>query len=449
MDYKEYDVFVIGSGVAGRYVAKTCSEAGLTVAIADNREFGGTCANRGCDPKKIILGPTEVFDLAENLIGKGISALPELHWNANQKFKKKFTEKIPAGTENILTDSGVTLYHQSPKFLGKHTLSVEGKTVVAKKIVIATGQIPRILQMEGAHYLKTSDDFLKLKSLPKSMIFIGAGYIGLECAHMAARYGCKVTIIEHGSRALKAFDPDLTSELVNVSKKLGIQFIFNAEISSIDKRVKNYSVNYKTGTDTASVTARMVFNTAGRVPAIQELSLEHGDVAFSERGISVNTYLQNTTNEDVYACGDVSDHSVPLTPLSGIEAKVVSENIIDGNRKHIDIPNVPSVVFTLPNLASVGLSEAEAKKRYNDVIVKHELVPDWYNAKRINEKTYGYKIIINAGTNRIVGAHLLGPYTAETINLFTIAINLKLTTEAVKNMIFTYPSWSNDIKSML
>ncbi|GGG35641.1 dihydrolipoyl dehydrogenase family protein [Bizionia arctica] len=449
MDYIEYDVFVIGSGVAGRYVAKTCAKAGMTVAIADNREFGGTCANRGCDPKKIILGPTEVFDFADNLMGKGISTLPKLNWKANQKFKKKFTDKVPAGTEKILEKLGVTLYHQSPTFIDKNTLLVEGKTIVAKKIVIATGQIPRVLDMEGAKFLKTSDDFLELKKLPKTIILIGAGYVGMEFAHMAARYGCDVTIMEQGSTTLKAFDPDLTTELVEISKKIGIKFLFNSEISSIEKLNKNYRVNYKKDDKNSSLKARMIFNTAGRVPAINELDLEKGKVAYSDNGISVNAFLQNTSNKDVYACGDVSDHSVPLTPLSGIEAKVVSENIINGNSSKIKIPNVPSAVFTLPNIATVGFSEAEAKKRYNNIIVKHEFVSDWYNAKRSNEKAYGYKILINERTNQIVGAHILGSYAVETINLFTMAINLKLTTDAVKNMIFIYPSWGNDIKSML
>ncbi|KAB1067743.1 NAD(P)/FAD-dependent oxidoreductase [Tamlana haliotis] len=449
MKYKSYDVFIIGSGVAGRYVARTCIKAGLTVAIADNREYGGTCANRGCDPKKIVMGPTEVFSLADNLKGKGVADGPELNWTDNQKFKKTFTDKVPAGTEKILKNLGVTLYHQSPKFLDENTLSVEGKTVTAKKIVIATGQIPRPLNLKGAQFLKTSDDFLKLKKMPKSMTFIGAGYVGLECAHMAARYGCEVTIIEHGDRALKAFDPDLVEELVAVSKKLGIRFVFNAEIKHIEKLRKNHRVNYSQDGQSHSVKARLVFNTAGRIPAIKALNLEKGEVVYNEIGVVVNAYLQNTTNEAVYACGDVSDHSVPLTPLSGIEAKIVAENIIHGNQKEIEVPLVPSAVFTIPNLAMAGLTEKEAKKNYDSIVVKHEFPEKWFNSNRSNEKAYGYKIIINADTDEILGAHILSVQAAETINLFTLAINLKLTTEAVKNMIFTYPSWSNDIKSML
>src|SRR5690606_10865694 len=145
----------------------------------------------------------------------------------------------------------------------------------------------------------------------------------------------------------------------------------------------------------------MVFNTAGRVPAIDELDLKKGNVLYSEKGVLVNDFLQNTGNPDVYACGDVSSYSLPLTPLSYIEAKVVAENVIHGNRKKIDIPVVPSVVFTLPHLASVGLSEEAANKRYQNVTVNYESVPNWYNANRINSTQYAYRIIINESTNKI------------------------------------------------
>ncbi|OBQ52246.1 NAD(P)/FAD-dependent oxidoreductase [Tamlana sp. s12] len=446
---EEFDVFVIGSGVAGRLVAKLCTREGLKVAITDNRAFGGTCANRGCDPKKVILGPTEVFEMASNLHGKGVSVLPELNWEKNQKFKREFTYNVPAGTEGQLNDLGVTLYHQSPKFLDANTLSVEGKTVSAKKIVIATGLVPRVLTFEGANYLNTSDDFLKLKKLPKSMVFIGGGYVGMELAHMAARYGCQVTLIERNDGILKAFDSDLSADLLQVSKALGIKFIFNAEVDSVEKLRKNHRLNYTVDGKSSSLKARIIFNTAGRVPAISELALDKGNVAYSEAGVTVNAYLQNTTNTSVYACGDVSSHSVPLTPLSGMEAKIVADNIINKNQTEIDVHTVPSAVFTLPNLASVGLSEKEAKKQYSNVIVRQDRVGHWYNAKRSNEKSYAYKVLINEDTNEVLGAHILGTNAAETINLFALAIHQKIKVDAIKNMAFVYPTWGSDIKSML
>lgn len=449
MDLKEFDVFVIGSGVAGRLVARSCAKNNLKVAITDNREFGGTCANRGCDPKKVILGPSELIELSNKLSGKGICSQPKLDWKALQKFKKTFTKHIPEAVEHKLADLGITLFHQSPRFISETTLRVEGKIITAKKIVIATGLIPRNLNFNGSKLLKTSDDFLDMKTLPKSMIFLGSGYIGMEFAHMAARFGVKVTILDHGSNPLKTFDPDLVSELIETSKSLGIKFIFNATISKIEKLRKNTRIIYNKNGKTKHIKARVIFNTTGRVPALKNLDLEKGNVSYSKNGVLCNLFMQNTTNPNVYACGDVSAHSVPLSPLSGIEAKIVTHNILNGNTKKIEIPSVPSVIFTLPNLASVGLLENEAKKRYKNVRINYASATHWYNAKRTNVKTYSYKIIINDRTDQIVGAHILGPYSAETINLFTIAIHNNITTKLLKRTIFTYPSWSNDIKSML
>jgi glutathione reductase (NADPH) len=449
MKIKEFDVFVIGSGSAGRTVAETCAKNGLKVAIADNRVYGGTCPNRGCDPKKVLLGATEVWETANKLKEKGVTTTPKLDWKRLQKFKRTFTKAVPAATESNLKDLGIQLYHQSPIFIDGNTLSVEGKTVRSNKIVIATGQVPRELDFEGSKHLKTSDDFLNLKKIPKSILFIGAGYIGMELAHMAARAGSKVTLLERGDRPLKAFDSDLVSHLTNVSKDLGIQFIFNSEIKKIEKLRKNLKVYYKGDGKTRIQKVRMIFNTAGRIPSTSALNLEKGNVTFSAKGIKVNSYLQSTSNPKVYACGDVSDHSLPLTPLSGIEGHTVAENILHGNKKKITIPVVPSAVFTLPNLASVGLSEDEAKKRYKNVTINYESVPDWFNARRLQEPAYAYKIISNSRTKAIVGAHLLSGNAAETINLFAMAITSGTTTEDLKKMIFTYPSWCNDIKSMV
>jgi len=271
----------------------------------------------------------------------------------------------------------------------------------------------------------------------------------MEFAHMAARAGSKVTIIDYGDRPLKAFDADLANRLIEVSKTLGIKFIFKAEAKNIERKGKKYIVSYYIGKKKKSMKVDSVFNTTGRVPAIEKLELDKGNVSHSDEGIEVNSYLRSKTNNSVYACGDVSDNSVPLSPLSGYEAYIVAKNIIRSNKTKIDIPLVPSVVFTLPHLASVGYSEEEAKSRYKNVVVNYKEVPDWYNNKRINGTAYAFKIIINERTDLIVGVHLLSSEAAETINLFVMAMNLKIKCSELKRMIFTYPSWSYDIKSML
>src|SRR5690606_7573608 len=246
------------------------------------------------------------------------------------------------------------------------------------------------------------------------------------------------------------FDEDMVNHLLEASKDLGIEFIFNAEVTGIEKLQKNFRVKAMQDGKEISATAAMIFNTAGRVPSIQDLDLEKGNVEYSKEGIVINQFLQSTTNKNVYACGDVSaSKGLPLTPLSSEEARIVSTNILNKNSEKVDYPPQPSVVFTLPNLASVGLSEEEAKEKDLEFTVELKLVPDWFNAKRLNEKGYAYKTLVDNKTGQIIGAHLLGPEASEVINLFAMAIYAKLKHSDFKKMIFAYPSWGNDVKGMV
>ncbi|SDR96292.1 dihydrolipoyl dehydrogenase family protein [Christiangramia echinicola] len=451
MGFEEFDVFVIGTGTAGKSVAKECVAEGLKVAIADNREFGGTCANRGCDPKKVLVGLTEILDRAGKMQGHGITKMPEFSWKDLMEFKKTFTSAVPAATEKDLEKLGIKMYHQSPKFLDENTLSVEGKTVTAKKIVIATGNKAMELPIPGRELPINSDDFLQLEELPESIIFIGAGYIGMEFAHIAARCGVEVTVIDGESRSLNNFDKDMVEHLQKASEEIGIKFIFDAEVAEVEKLQTNFRVKADQKGKKIELKAKLVVNAAGRVPSIDELDLEKGNVKYSNKGIAVNERLQSPTNKNVYACGDVSaSEGLPLTPLSSQEARIVAGNILDKDReKKVDYPPQPSVVFTLPNLASVGLNEKEAKEKGYDFKVEQKYVPQWFNAKRINDDYYAYKTLIDKETGLVLGAHLLGPDAGEMINMFVMAMCGKLPCETLKGMIFSYPSWASDIKAMV
>ena len=455
MAYEHFDVFVIGSGIAGQTCAKECAKAGLKVAIADNREFGGTCSQRGCDPKKVIYGLTHILQRSRDMQGKGISQQPDYSWEGLMKFKCSFTDAIPAVTEEKLEDLDITLYHQSPEFIDEKTISVEGKTVTADKFVIATGLIPRQLKFDGCDMMKTSDDFLELESLPETMIFIGAGYIGMEFAHMASRCGVDVTVIQRSERPLPVFDIDMVNHLTKASEELGINFIFEADVQNVEKLRKNYRVEYKKDGKVETIKAELIFNTAGRVPALDELLLEKGKVSFNKNGVEVSRYLQNPKNKNVYACGDVSDHAVPLTPFSGREGKVVANNILaelgkdSRTREKISFPPTPSVCFTIPNVASVGISESEAKTQKLNVTIKAGDGEKWYNAKRINTKIYAFKTIVDADSGKLLGAHLIGPEAGEVINLFSMAIYNKMTVSQIKDMVYAYPSWGSDIGAMV
>jgi glutathione reductase (NADPH) len=452
MAFEHFDVFVIGTGTAGKRVAYACIEAGLKVAIADNREYGGTCANRGCDPKKVLTSFTEILDRSTKMQGKGITRQPEFSWEDLMEFKKTFIDAVPAATEKKLEKLEIKMFHQSPRFLDENTLSVEGKTVTADKIIIATGLKPMELDIPGRDHALGSDDFLNLEQLPESMLFIGAGYIGMEFAHIAARLGVKVTMIDVAPRPLTNFDEDLVKYLQQYSKEeLGIEFIFNAEVIEIEQLRKNFRVKAIQNGKEISAKAELVFNTAGRVPSIDELDLEKGRVDFSKKGITVNEYLQSPSNKNVYACGDVSaSEGLPLTPLSSQEARVVANNLLHPESLEVaKYPPQPTVVFTSPKLASVGMGEDEARKKGYEFEVKQKLASDWFNAKHINEKLYAYKTLIDNKTGEVLGAHLIGPEAPEVINMFVMVMCGKLNCQDVKKMIFAYPTWGNDIKGML
>ena len=450
MKAKHYDVFVIGSGIAGQTVAKQCAEQGLSVAVADNREYGGTCANRGCDPKKVLLQFADLVHYSNNLKDFGIDSLPKINWEAVQTFKSQFTAKVPVSTEKELAAKGISLYHQSPQFLSEHEILVEGKSVTADTFVIATGLVPRALDIEGAELLITSDEVLNLKSLPKSITFLGSGYVGMEFAYLMATMGVEVSVMDRGDRALDQFDEFLVRELVKRMTDIGVNFIFEADVLSLKTLRTNIEINYERKGRHNSHKSQLVVNTAGRVPSLSGLQLEKANIDYNEAGgVSVDEFLRSTSNKKVYACGDVSNASVPLTPLSGLQGYIVGTNILKPESKKFQYPLVPSTVFTQPNISSIGLQEAEAKATYKNVLVYKAEVSDWFNAKKQKESGYAYKILVNQRTRKFVGVHLLSPQANEDINIFSTAMNAEMTVDEFKRLIFTYPSYANDLKSML
>ena len=449
MKNKHFNVLVIGSGVAGQTAAEICRQNDLSVAITDNREFGGTCANRGCDSKRILLQFSELVYKSRNLKASGVKKLPKLNWKKVQKFRRSFSNPIPPNTEEKLKKLGMSLYHQSPKFINEKEVEVEGKRVTADYFVIATGNIPRVLDIEGKEYLKVSEDILNWKTIPKSVTFIGSGYIAMEFACMLATLGCKVTILEREASALSGFDQFLVEKLIGKLSSLGVKFIFNADVIAIKKLKRNLKISYKNEDKSQTHKSRKVINATGRVPAIAELDLENAGIEADEKGIIVNDHLQSKSNPNVYACGDVSNKSLPLTPLSGLQGYIVGNNVVKENSKILDVPCVPSTVFTTPNLSSVGYTEQEARARYKNVIIYQDDASNWYNARKENEDTYAYTIVVNERTDEIVGAHLLSPEANEAINVFATAIYNKMTVKEFKRMIFTYPSFSMDLKKMM
>jgi glutathione reductase (NADPH) len=315
--------------------------------------------------------------------------------------------------------------------------------------LLATGAKPQVLSIPGEELLTDSTAFLELEELPKEIILVGGGYIAFEFAHIASRFGSKVKILHRGDRALKAFDPDLVNHLVKATESLGIEVVLNTEVTALKREGDKIIVNASSSGKDLRFSTSLAVHAAGRTADIEDLNLEKVNVAFDKKGISVNEYMQSVTNPNVYASGDVNNTGLPLTPVAAKESVIVATNLLKGNHTKIDYGHIPSNVFTTPPLASVGLSEADAKHQGRDYKVNYEEITDWFSYKRLNEPVAAYKILLDKETDEIIGAHLLGHNAEEIINIFTVAMNLKLTGNQLKKTIFSYPTNASDIAYML
>ena len=443
-----YDLIVIGVGMAGLNVARRTASAGKKVAVIDSRPYGGTCALRGCDPKKVLVGAAELMDWQRRMKGHGVEGNVRIDWDELMAFKRTFTEPVPERLEKNLSKSGVATYHGGAHFIDRNRLVAGNTTLTAQHIVIAAGAKPRELGIPGAEQVMTSTDFLELESLPERIVFIGGGYISFEFAHVAARAGANVTILHRGERSLEEFDADLVSRLVTASQEVGIDVQVKTEVTAVEKSEGGFSVKTAEG---GSIEADLVVHGAGRVPELDGLDLEAGDIAHDlRRGVTVNKYLQSVSNPSVYAAGDSADtEGWPLTPVAVHEGIIAASNILKGNHKTPDYTGTPSVAFTIPSLARVGLTELEAEAQGLRFTVNQDDTSSWYTSRRVREKHSAYKVLIEEETGRILGAHLLGAHAGETINLFALAIRQGLTAREVKTSIFVHPAASSDVSYML
>lgn len=444
------DVVVIGTGSAGQTVAGSCREAGRTVAVVDDRSYGGTCAQRGCDPKKVLVGAAEVIERVRAMRGKGVAGEVRIDWAELMRFKRGFTEPVPESTGKRFEDAGIAMFHGAARFTGPQTLVVGDDELEAKHVVIAAGARPATLGIAGEELLTLSDAFLDLDELPERIVFVGGGYVSFEFAHLAARAGAKVTVLHEGVRALERFDADLVERLVKWSRELGMEVQLSTAVKAVERDSRGLRVKAERDGKPVEYAAEMVVHGAGRVPNIDELDLAAGGVASERQGVTVNEYLQSRTNGAVYAAGDcAASGNPPLTPVAGWEARLVAENLLQGNQRKALGGAIPSVVFTLPPLAAVGLDEATARGEGLDFRVATGDMAGWYSSRRIGETCAAYKVLVENGTERILGAHLLGAQAEEHINLFALAMRRELKAAEVAETLYAYPTHGSNTQYMV
>lgn len=466
---KMFNIIVIGTGVAASTVAWECHSAGWKTAVIDSRPFGGTCALRGCDPKKVLVSVAELIDWARRMQDKGVSGKVtneiSLDWGQLMQFKRTFTEPVPKDREDSFNKAGIATFHGNARFTGPNTIRItnEGnnsdQTIKSENILIATGSKSANLNIIGEENVVTSDEFLDLDKLPENITFIGGGYISFEFAHLAARAGSNVTILHRGKVPLAGFDLDLVNILLKRTNEVGINVKLETSVKKVDikDKGKGFAVHLSTSEnvdnkiDDKIVETGLVVHGAGRVPDTENLDLESGGVQSEPNGgIKVNQYLQSITNPSVYAAGDAAaTQGIPLTPVGVYEGQIVAQNLLGRKRIQPNYEGIPSVVFTIPPLASVGLQEHTAKQLGLQFRTNFQETSSWYSSRKIGESCSGYKVLVDEANNRILGAHLLGTHAEEVINIFALAIRLGLDLDAIKQGIYTYPTNSYDIKYML
>lgn len=447
---EKYDVVILGGGNAGMGVTLATRAAGLSVAMIEARDLGGICPNRGCTPKKVLVAAAHALDEIERAGTHAIKIdQPRLDWRALIEREKDIIRDIPSRLSALMAKRGVDVIHGEASFIGSNAIRVGTRELEARNIVIATGSKPRSLPIPGAEHLTTSDDVLSDPVLPRAVVFIGGGVIAFELGHVYARAGVEVTILEALPQLLGGFDEDAVAQIRGESERLGISIHTKAWVKKIEKTDGRLRVSFAKDGVECRVDADRAVNCAGRVANVEGLDLGAGVIVHREGRIEIDDHLRSRSNPDVYVCGDAVWNSPQLSPVATYEGGIVGRNIVDGPKHRPDYGHIPASLYSIPAMASVGLTEPKARERGFRIKVHVNDMQDWLSARTYAEAVAWSKIIIEEPTDRIVGAHLVGHAGEELIHIFALAMKHGITAHELSDMVYGFPTFSADIRNMM
>jgi len=375
----------------------------------------------------------EVRDASEHGI---VGATAGVDWGAVIARKHRFTDPVTAETERSLADSKVEHIAGRPRFVAPDRLEVDGRAISFDGLVIATGSTPTPLPFPGAEQVGTSDDLLELRQVPRRLAIIGSGVVAFEFAQVFARAGSAVHMLMHGSEPLRRFDQGLVSRLVEHSRSLGIVFHPNATVATVEGTGAALAVKLAGG---MAVEADFVLNAAGRVAQVGELNLAAAGVQYDTQGVTVDDFLRCPGNSRIFAAGDAHGRMM-LSPVASYEGRIVAHNFLHQAQKKADYRAIPNAVFTVPPLAAVGMTEAEARDAGLGIEVSVQDMSDWTVFSIANARPAHGKLVSEKGSGRILGAHLYQSEAEEVIHLFAMAIRYGITRTQLAEMVYVYPS---------
>jgi dihydrolipoyl dehydrogenase len=439
-----FDVVVLGAGTGGYSTALRAAQLGLATAIVERDErLGGTCLLRGCIPTKALLQSAAILDDVNRADHFGIKASGEADWAAVQSFKEKIVEKLTTGLAGLIKSRKIEVIRGTGSLGGDRTVSVDGRTIKAKNLVLATGSYPRLLPgLEITERIITSDQALELGYIPASAIVIGAGAVGVEFASVYRSFGAEVTVIEALPGLVPLEDADLSKELARAFRKRGIASHVGAKVESVKDTGEAVEVTFQTNGKAETITADICLVAIGRGPVTNGIGFEEAGVGLDERGyVKVNQRLQ-TDAEGVWAVGDVIP-TLQLAHVSFAEGIACAERIAGQDAPEIDYIGIPRVTYSSPEVASVGLTEAQTKERGVEVNVTKFNLQGLGKANIVGEG--GLCKIVAEQDGPILGIHLIGPHVTDMIAEAELITNWEATPADVAALIHPHPSLSEAI----
>lgn len=439
-DIQTFDTIIIGAGPGGSAAAYPLATT-QKVLVIENDLWGGTCPNRGCDPKKMLYSAVEVRDRARNLQGSGLNGLPAIDWPELMAFKRAYTDHVPADTLSGLKAANIATVHGRPHFISENQLKINETIYQADHFILATGQAPVVPNIPGHEYLQTSTDFLNLSELPERIAFVGGGYVAIELANIAASSGAEVHLLQHNQHILRDFPEDYTQLLSAAMTTNGVTFHWDTELDGVTETDDGLLLT----TNQKMLEVDAVFVAMGRQPQLATLNLAAAKVSVEDKGLVVNDHLQ-TTNERIYGVGDVLLKKQPkLTPVASFEGRYVAQAILNDKVAPITYPTIPQVVYASPQIAQVGVKLDFAKEHADQYRIVAQDVSKWYTFNRIKEPTARVTTIIDQISNLLVGAVVYASIAEELINDLTALINQHTTQEQLSQQIMAYPTPASDL----
>jgi glutathione reductase (NADPH) len=420
----DYDLFVIGAGSGGVRASRIAAGFGARVAIVEQYRVGGTCVIRGCIPKKLLVYAAHFREDFADAAGFGWSVgEPEFSWSrliANKNAEIARLESVYVG---LLEKAGVAILRGTARIVDAHAVEVDGRRITAKYILVATGARPSLPRIPGAELAITSNEAFELSALPRRILIVGGGYIAVEFAGIFNGLGSEVTLSYRGAQILRGFDDDVRHHLAAEMAKRGIRILLHIAVEGIERRADGALV--ARFADGSRVECDAVMYATGRVPNTRDLGLEEAGAELGENGEVVVDKYSASSAPSVYAVGDVTDR-VNLTPVAIREGQAVALTLFGGSPTPIDHIDVPTAVFSQPPVGTVGLTEGEAKEQFAEVEIYTAVFrPLKATLSGRDERTL-MKLVVDAASQRVVGAHMVGPDAPEVIQGVGIAVKAGL-----------------------